>query len=306
VAIVRRGLLRLGATAIVMKRSLFFVGLCVLPVISCKGKLDGASSSSGEPSASASAAASAAAAYDGPSGIVRGVVRITGDEPPELPGAGEIPVGKCFKAHERHRLLFRKAADGGVADALVAVTDYKAIVPKATAPVVVVAEDCSFTQRTVALNIGQSIHVKNRGPSAAMPQLIGLPTPAVMAAVPGGDPIVLTPHALGRFELIDRSHPYANAEVFVVNYPTTTVTGERGTFEIAGIPAGDVKVSVLLPATGLRLEQRATVEVGKAVDLNFELQFELSKYQAALELGRREEQGETVPPATATAPGASK
>jgi hypothetical protein len=302
VAIVRRRLLRLGATAIVMKRSLIFAGLCVLPLISCKAKLEGASSSV---AASASAAASSGVTYEGPSGVVRGLVRITGDEPPELPGAGEIPVGKCFKAHERHRLLFRKAADGGVADALVAVTDYTANVPRATAPVVVIAEDCSFTQRTVALNVGQSIHVKNRGPSAAMPQLIGLPTPAVMAAVPGGDPIVLTPHASGRFELIDRSHPYANAEVFVVNYPTTTVTGEQGTFEITGVPAGDVKVSVLLPATGLRLEKRVTVEAGKALDVNFELQFELSKYRAALELGRRQEEGETTPPAITTAPGAS-
>lgn len=279
-----------------MKRPLSSGVLCVLLVLSCKGKLGGAPA--GQPSASPTASA-----LEGPAGVVRGVVRITGDEPPELPGAGEIPVGKCFKAHERHRLLFRKAANGAVADVLVAVTDYKASVPKSTSPVLVVAEDCSLSQRTVVLSMGQSIHVKNRGPSAAMPQLIGLPTPAVMAAVPGGDPIVLTPHAPGRFELIDRSHPYANAEVFVVGYSTTAVTDEAGKFEIPNVPAGDVKVSVLLPATGLRLEKRATVDAEKGLDVDFDLQFELAKYRAALELGKREEEAEQGGPAlNGTAP----
>ncbi len=278
-----------------MKRLMLLATLCVLPTISCKGKSAGNAPNSQQAS-TAGAGGTAPVEYSGPAGVVRGVVRITGDDPPVLPGSDKIPVGKCFKAHERHRLLFRKDADGGVADVLVGITDYKATLPKATAPVVVTAEDCSISQRTVALNLGQSIHFKNRGPSAAMPQLIGLPTPAMMAAVPGGDPIVLTPHATGRFELIDRSHPYANAEVFVVNYPTITVTGEQGRFELAGIPVGEVKVSVLLPATGLSLEKRVQVEAGKPVEVNFDLHFELAKYQAALELGKREEEGQAATP----------
>lgn len=302
-AIVQRSVLRLGAIAIVMKRSMFLGALCVLSSVSCKGK-DGDSSGA---SAQATASTTSAPAPNDSVGTVRGVVRMTGDEPPVHPGADKIPVGKCFKAHERHRLLFRKAADGALADALVGVTGYKTTLPKPTTPVVVGAEDCSLDQRTVALTLGQSIHFKNRGPTAAMPQLLGLPTPAVMAAVPGGEPIVLTPHAAGRFELIDLSHPYANAEVFVVNYPTITVTGERGQFEIAGVPAGDVKVSVLSPATGLSSEKQVTVLAGKVIDVAFELQFELAKHNAAVELGQRQEQdgkaaGETGIPVPASLP----
>jgi hypothetical protein len=58
------------------------------------------------------------------------------------------------------------------------------------------------------------------------------------------------------------------------------------------VPTEDVKVSVLLPATGLRLEKRVKVDAGKTVDVTFDLQFELAQYRAALELGKREEQGE--------------
>lgn len=275
-----------------MKRSVFFAALCVLSLAACKGK------ESRTTAPGSSTASTVVVAYDGPAGTVRGVVRIDGDEPPVLPGAENIPVGKCFKAHERHRLLFRKAGNGAVADALVGVTGYKVAVPKPSTPVVVGAEDCSLTQRTVALMLGQSIHVKNRGPSAAMPQLLGLPTPAVIAAVPGGDPVVLTPHATGRFELIDRSHPFANAEVFVVNYPTIAVTGEQGEFEIAGVPEGEVKVSVLLPATGLSAEKTITVEAGKAIDVSFDLHFDLARHNAALELGKREEEQEKGQEAT--------
>ncbi len=223
---------------------------------------------------------------------MKGIVRITGDQPPDLPAAADIPVGKCFKAHERHKPLFRRAEGGGVADALVAVTGYEGNPPPPTSPVLVGMEDCSLTQRTIALTMGQSIHVKNKGPSAGMPQLLGLPTPAVMAAVPGGEPIVLTPHAPGQFQLIDRSHPFASADVFVVSYPTITVSDEQGRFEIPGVPVGSAKVSVRLPATGLTVEKLVTVEAGKPVELEFELRFDRAKHDAALELGRRLEQDE--------------
>lgn len=278
---------RLGSFCIPMKRLSFLVAVCV--ICSCKG-------STGEKSGSdQTTTPQSAKTHAGSTGVVKGIVRIRGDEPPELPAAADIPVGKCFKAHERHRLLFRKAEGGGVADAVVAVTGYEGLPPMPTSPVVVGMEDCSLAQRTIVLTMGQSIHVKNRGPSAGMPQLVGLPTPAVMAAVPGGDPVVLTPHAPGRFQLIDHTHPFASADVFVVSYPTITVSDEKGRFEIAGIPVGTAKVSVRLPATGLTSEKTITVEAGKPTEVEFELQFDRAKHEAAIELGKRLERGEESP-----------
>src|SRR5690606_22991097 len=124
--------------------------------------------------------------FSGATGRVVGTVRISGDVPPLMPLAAEIPVGECFKAHERHKLLFRRADNGAVADVLVAVTEYKGDLPAPKEPVVVEMEDCSLVQRTIAMTMGQSIHAKNKGPTAAMPQLVGSPVPALIVAVPGG------------------------------------------------------------------------------------------------------------------------
>lgn len=285
-----------------MNRPLLVSVFCLLPLLSCCAK-EGAPrvTELAVTSAVASASVTPAPAPALASGVVQGIVRISGDASPDLPSAKEIPVGKCFKAHERHKLVFRKAADGGVADALVGVTEYKASVPKATAPVVVTMEDCSLGQRTVAVMFGQEIHMKNKGPTAAMPQLVGLPTPAVIAAVPGGDPVTLIPTSPGRYEIVDRSHPFASADVYVVNYPTVAVTNEQGRFQIPGVPAGEVKVSVMLPSTGLTAEKRVNVEAGKSVEVSFDLTFELAKYESALELGRRQaEAASSQSPSTST------
>jgi hypothetical protein len=199
-------------------------------------------------------------------------------------------------------LLFRKAADGGVADAIVAVTEYKGKLPVPASPFLVTMDDCSLSHRTIAIANGQSIHVKNRGPSAGMPQLLGLPTPAVIVAVPGGDPVVLTPHTVGQFELVDRSHPFATADVFVVNYPTITVSDERGGFHIPGVPEGPAKVTVRLPATGLTLEKQIDVAGGKTTDVTFELVFDLARHEAAVALGKRLESASTTAAPTAPPP----
>src|SRR5690606_38398820 len=120
------------------------------------------------------------------------------------------------------------------------------------------------------------------GPRAGMPQLVGVPTPAVLAAIPGGDPIVLTPHVPGQFQLVDRSNPFAEADVYVVHYPTIAVTDEQGRFEIPGVPVGTAKVSILMPATGLAEEREVKVTAGQPLDLSFELMFDKATHGAAV------------------------
>ena len=223
-----------------------------------------------------------AAPYAGATGSVAGTIRISGDPPPLLPDLAEIPVGKCFKAHERHRHLFRKAPDGALADVLVAVTEYDGEIPAPKQPVQITIEDCAFSQRTIAMMMGQKIEVLNKGPAAATPQLIGSPVPALRVAVPGGEPVSLIPHAPGKYRLVDRSHEFAFAEVFVLNYPTVTVTDVTGRFEISGIPIGDVRVSALLPLTEVTSDQKVTVRAGQTTDVQFELTFSLEDWKSSL------------------------
>jgi len=218
----------------------------------------------------------------GNNGSISGVVRVAGDESPAMPGALTIPVGKCFKAHQMHGKVFRRGADNAAPDVLVGVTEYKGEVAKATAPVVVTMEDCALSQRTFVMTPGQELHAKNVGLVAAIPHLRGAPQAALVVAVPGGTPIVLTPPTVGRYQLIDRSHEYAMADVFVLGYSTTDVTDEAGKFDIQGIPAGEVKVSAMLPSAGLTVEKRVVVEPNKVTEVNLDLHFELAKWQADL------------------------
>jgi hypothetical protein len=198
-----------------------------------------------------------------------------GDPSPPLDlGEIKIPVGTCFAAHKMYKSLFREGANRTLADALVAVTGYEGYLPPPKPLVEVVAKDCAYDRRTIAMMLGQGIAVTNKGPKAVTPQLLGTHTQALLIAVPGGDPIKLFPQKVGLHKLIDRSHEFTFAEVYVVPYPTTQVTGLDGRFSISGIPVGDVKVNALLPALGKTTEREVTVKEGETVEVILELSFD--------------------------------
>jgi hypothetical protein len=122
--------------------------------------------------------------------------------------------------------------------------------------------------------LGQGLSVLNKGPKALTPQLLGARSQALLIAIPGGEPIEMHAQKIGLHKLIDRSHEFAFAEVYVVPYSTTSVTGLDGKFEIPGVPVGTVKVNALLPALGKTVEREVTVVEGKTVELNLELDFD--------------------------------
>jgi hypothetical protein len=258
--------------------------LLLTTLIGCKPS----QSTSGKESAKATAATSASApqtsaAPSGSVGTVRGVVRIVGDDSPPMPKSNQIPVGKCFTAHKMHGKVFRKGPNGEIADVLVAVTEYASPVSLPKAPVEVELKDCAISQRTIVMAPGQELHAKNVGIVPAIPHLKGAPQAALVVAVPGGEPIKLTPINPGRYLLVDESHDYATADVFVLNFPTADVTDELGTFEIKGIPTGKVKLSALLPDAGVTVEQQVVVEANKTTEVALELRFDRAKWQATLE-----------------------
>ncbi len=221
--------------------------------------------------------------YKGPTGTVTGIVRASGATSPPLElGKRKIPVGKCFEAHTMYKSLFREGPNRALADALVAVTGYDGYLPVPNDTPTIVTKGCAFDRRTQALMLGQSLKVKNSGNVASTPQLLGTHTQALLIAVPGGDPVELYPRKVGLHRLVDRSNEFAFADVYVVSYPTTDVTGLDGRFEIKGIPVGDVMVNVLLPATGQTLERNVTVEADKTTELILELNIDAEALEQAL------------------------
>jgi hypothetical protein len=234
-----------------------------------------------EPQPKASAAAKASApippppAPKGPVGSVSGVVRVSGDAPPPLPQvASQIKPGECLKAAAMYGTLFREGPGRALADVLVAVTDYEGSVPSYTAPVTITAAGCAYNARTVALAKWQGLELKNKGPDAVTPQLVGSRAPALLVALPGGSPVPLPFQGPGEYIMVDRSHPFAQVDVFVLNFPTFAVTGMDGAFMIEGIPAGDAMLSAYLPATGQKIQQPIKVTASQVSEINLTIDFD--------------------------------
>lgn len=206
------------------------------------------------------------------------MVRVKGDEAPVIASmASKIPVGKCFRAHETYSKLLREGPGRTLADVFIAVTRYQGEPAKPPEEVRIEARDCAYDRRTVAMQLGQTIAVYNVGSETYTPQLMGYPGQALILAVPGGDPVRFTPTKIGVYQLIDRTHEFVFADVFVVEYPTVAVSGADGKFEIQGVPPGKAKVNALLPITGQTLERDVEVTAQGNVHLELEFEFDVER-----------------------------
>jgi hypothetical protein len=214
--------------------------------------------------------------YAGPTGVVEGTVRVRGDKPASQPvTAGE----SCADAHSFYGKAFREGDDRTLADALVAVTEYKGYVPAQGDSVRAKIVGCSFDRRLYAVTYGQKLEVVNLNSKLSfIPDLKGADMPARMVAVPRGDPVQLYPTVPGYYELRDElNHPYMAAGVYVVRYSTHAVTGIDGKYRISGIPVGKVKVSALQPATEKPEEHTVEVKPNESTKVDFELTYKVKK-----------------------------
>lgn len=203
------------------------------------------------------------ARYSGPTGTLRGTVRIKGDPPPDV--AVALPKGPCRgEAAATHGKLFRVGQDGALADALVAVTGYEGYVPPKDQAVKLTIRGCSFARRTVALAYGQRIEVANLEKiESYMPYLDGAPIKAILVAIPGGDSVKLYPQEPGHYLIRDQlPNEHLTADVYALAYATHDVTGLDGKYEITGIPVGPVSVNALLPATSKAKGERIEIKEG--------------------------------------------
>lgn len=218
------------------------------------------------------------APYSGPTGTIRGIVRITGDKSPALPSVLGKMDANCTTSRSMFGTVFREGADRTLADVLVAVTEYDGFVPAKGTDAVVTGEGCAWASRTVAMTFGQKVVVRGADNRPYVPEILGQPAPAQLFVLPTAPPVELVPRRPGRFKLVDSMRLFNVAELFVLPYATVDVTDLDGKFEISGVPVGKVKVNALLPQTGSVAGQEVTVEAGKTVELSFELSFDAKAY----------------------------
>lgn len=238
-------------------------------------------------------------AYEGPTGAVVGKVTITGDPSPETSFKYEKG---CEGAIATYGKLFRTGPNGGLADAMVAVTEYgENYIPPKQEAVPITITNCAFSQRTVVMTDGQHLAVQNlMNAKQFLPHLDGARQPATVVAVPGGEPIKVFSRGISRYWLRDQmGRQQMVAHVFHLPYSTATVTDLNGTFRIEGIPAGGtVKVSAMLPQLKNMnaITKELKVEAGKDNELNLELTFDAAKDTPA------DGHGGTKPGGAASAP----
>jgi hypothetical protein len=245
--------------------------------------------------------------YAGPVAKVRGVVRSTGDAPPELPEIVKQIPEDCELARKIYSHLFRVGPNRELADVLVAVTGYKAYVPERVPVETVEARSCSWGTRTLGLTFGQRIDVIAKDRRPYVPELMGGRMPAQIIAMPGGSASNLYPNSPGRYVLVDSMRIFATAEVYVLKYPTHDVTDEQGRYEIEGIPPGELTLNAFSPQTGETVEKKIKLEGGQTLELDLELPFDSKKHAdtVARAAGAGKASASAAPSAPAVAPALS-
>jgi hypothetical protein len=218
--------------------------------------------------------------YTGPTGTVRGVVRVKGDAALEHPDVLRAIAAGCDAAVGMYGKTPREGSGRTVADVLVAVTGYDAYVPQQEAARVVRGVGCAWETRTVALTFGQTLRIAAGDRRAYVPDLMGQKMPAQLFAMPGAEPVSLPPRKPGRYRLVDSMRLYSIADVFVVAYPTVSVTGVDGRFEISGVPVGKAKLNALLPVTMAVAERDVEVSAERPVEVELTIEFDVEAYKA--------------------------
>jgi hypothetical protein len=212
--------------------------------------------------------------YAGPTGTVRGRVRIEGDPPPDT-GLKFPP--NCKDAAATYGKLFRVGLENALADAMVAVTGYSGYVPAPGPAAKATIHGCAVNRRTVVMTFGQRLEVANLDKlDSYIPFLDGAPTRAGMVAVPGGEAVKLYPAEAGHYMIRDTMPSGLVADVFALKYATHDVTDLDGRYEIKGVPVGKVHVDVFLPVLNKSQGQALDVKEGDNT-VDFTLKFDAAK-----------------------------
>ncbi len=246
------------------------------PSASASASASAKASAGASSSASASSAASAAPEpYKGPSGTLSGMIRVTGDPPPDTPH--EYPKACRGEAGAMYGKLFRVGQDHALADAIVAVTKYEGYVAPKSDAVHVTVRSCAYSTRSIAISDGQRIEVRNveDDTTTYLPWLDGARAPAGIVATPRGDAVKLYSRGYGRYWLRDQmGRTFMVAHVFHFHFSTTSVTGLDGQYRIEGVPVGTVGVSAMLPQANL-LSVTKPLEIKEGDNkLDLELKFD--------------------------------
>jgi hypothetical protein len=206
-------------------------------------------------------------------GTIRGAVRV---EPP-VPEPTPLPVWEdpwCTARHPEPPAADEivVGAGGGLADVLVAVDEGPVPAAEGQPTVQLRFDGCRLIPRLVAMAPGTTLVISSADGTLHEPRSAESAAPSFAHRLaPGASPVeVHYEWPQPRFRVGCAVHPWEEAAVYVLENPFFTVTDADGTFELAGLPAGDYK---------LRAEHRGvrqTASVALAADSGAWLDFTFS------------------------------
>jgi plastocyanin len=202
-------------------------------------------------------------------GTIKGKFVVKGD----APAAAELKADKDVEVCGKHKLLAEElvvGADKGIANVVVFVRDKGVKVnPEVEAAakaqkVELDNKNCRFEPHVVFVQTGQELVIKNSDTVGHNSNIATIKNPASNALVPAGGS---APVKFGAEESIPAGvtcniHPWMKAWVVVRGNPYAAVTKPDGSFEIKGVPVGELELQLWHEKAG-NLAEVATAK-GKA------------------------------------------
>jgi plastocyanin len=202
-------------------------------------------------------------------GTIKGKFVLKGD----APAAAELKADKDVEVCGKHKLLAEElvvGADKGIANVVVFVRDKGVKVnPEVEAAakaqkVELDNKNCRFDPHVVFVQTGQELVIKNSDTVGHNSNIATIKNPASNALVPAGGS---SPVKFGVEESIPAGvtcniHPWMKAWVVVRGNPYAAVTKPDGSFEIKGVPVGELELQLWHEKAG-NLAEVATAK-GKA------------------------------------------
>lgn len=194
------------------------------------------------------AAAAPAAPAGGGTGSITGKISFEGTVPPgEKVKLSADP--KCQQMHpqgmERRAIQVK---DGGLANVLVYVkSTVSGSYPAPAEPVLLDQNGCNYAPHVIVLQVGQKLKIRNSDDTLHNIH----PRPTVNQEFNVGQPKkgMETERSFDKTEIMFPVgcdvHPWMRAFMAVVPHPFYAVTGENGSFEIKGLPAGDYEIEAI-------------------------------------------------------------
>lgn len=203
------------------------------------------------------------------SGAIGGTVRF----------GGVVPLGRRVAVTEDSATCgssvlvqtVRVGPGGGLADAVVSLTDItRGAAPQPAAPALD-QRGCNFTPRVLLTTIGGTVRVLNSDPLTHNVHTLAFDNRSVNRTQPTGlDVIEVSFDAPEKVKIKCDLHPWMSAWIVVTDHPYHAVTDEAGAFTISNVPPGTYTLEVWHETLGTT-SQTVTIVAGESQDLIIDL-----------------------------------